>query len=70
MNGTVFWFFRPRQASPQIIVIKGPEEPKILWKSPQKRLYLNPLFGYNKKVKMDARFSDSPPLINLFFSMR
>jgi hypothetical protein len=57
-------------STPQKIVMMGSEEHKILWKSPQKTLYLNPRFGYNNCVPMEARFSDSLAFLNLLFSMR
>lgn len=57
-------------AAPQKIVMMGSAEHKILWKSPQKTLYLDPRFGYNIFIQMEARFSDSPAFINLLFSMR
>jgi len=59
-----------RRPAPQIIVSIGQWEHKILWKLPQKRLYLSPLFDYNIGVHMEARFSDGPILLNLLFSMR
>jgi hypothetical protein len=57
-------------STPQIIVMMASAEHKILWKSPQKTLYLNPRFGYNNFVPMEARFSDSLAFLNLLFSMR
>jgi hypothetical protein len=70
MESAVFPGGAVRPATPQKIVMMGSEEHKILWKSPQKTLYLNPRFGYNNCVSMEARFSDSLAFLNLLFSMR
>ena len=56
-------------SDPQIVALKGFRGHKILWKSAQEGLYLDPGFRYNIKVKMDDRsFSYSLPL-NLLLSM-
>jgi hypothetical protein len=70
MESALFPGGAARPAAPQKIVMMGSEEHKILWKSPQKTLYLNPRFGYNNSVSMEARFSDSLAFLNLLFSMR
>jgi len=70
MDSAVFPGGAARLATPPKIVMMGSAEHKILWKSPQKTLYLDPRFGYNISVQMEARFSDSPAFINLLFSMR
>jgi hypothetical protein len=59
-----------RPAGPQKIVMMDSEGHKILWKSPQKTLYLDPFFDYNIGVQMEARFSDSQTFIKLIISMR
>ena len=70
MESAVFPGGTALPAAPQIIVMMASAEHKILWKSPQKTLYLNPYFGYNIFVQMEARFSDGPAFVNLLFSMR
>jgi hypothetical protein len=70
MESAVFPGGAVRLATPQKIVMMGSAGHKILWKSPQKTLYFDPRFGYNIGVQMEARFSDSPALLNLLLSMR
>jgi len=70
MDIAVISIDRPRPSTPQIIVMMASAEHKILWKSPQKTLYLDPIFDYNIGVQMEARFSDSQAFINLIISMR
>jgi hypothetical protein len=70
MESAVFPGGAALPAAPQIIVMMASAEHKILWKSPQKTLYLDPFFDYNIGARMEARFSDSQAFINLIFSMR